>query len=898
MPGIDPIVRRPGPEMPVPASAHRNRNSGGVSSLSAGRRFSAFEFVDRLPLHAPASCGIRALNLGLSFQRRAHYFSIVGSKEGSSAKSTHPTTAPACSKFCRNAWGTGSRQPAVSGAGNKLVRGIFVFFVSTIIDHSTDRLRSFLMPYQERSEKQDRNRGKKARTEEKHVPQHASAALPNSLVLRSMADQADGSAPASPGFRHELSHTIRHNPAPVRPVTAAPYGVIQRVDDDRKIPGGEAPDRAEAPAAAAPAAAAAEPEAPEEESDEWTRVAEQPEEPGTAGLENKILTTFTCDPTGMKVYAGIKSDLKKWIKAGTGREDIKLDSDSSAVRFLVRAAYGDYIARDILQVIAAPPVGDKDEKDRMIRSFKALIKQVSERAGKDDLEFIAEDLGMLPGSDAVRPGPQAPEKRAYELSPDAPDGSGTVTAASRGNRALQKVFDKIDHARTPIAAYRAFAAYTGNMDAKLNDRVGMFRSWNNIDKRRFCARLKQMVRMVRDYPELRHKIGDMYDLPAHGGAIMETGKSFRGGYRATIGFDPSGGSDQAIAPDDLLSRALFAAQQGSDPLEFHIAPREYDGTHELGHVLSGTLVDEKKDPIAAAADQKKGKEEGEVLEDAIAHNMGMMLSVYHMPRSLRRYQHDDEDRGQKKGQIDTKDPLFTQDPKEREPSRESLMEFMPPEPLRRPDPREAVREDPLPEPGGASAFLDLADPAREKEALERKLMEMYKKSLTPDQLAAGMAQQRRFERMQKAQEADRKASRRRSREEFFFESKPNGSKRGWYDRLSARKDPKRGDWYKHLAESSERARMIMLGDREQEQAPQSPEPRNDPRDRTLKPTSGYGSTNVAELFAEAFADVYAHGNRARPMSIAIVKEYEAKQKQRQRQKFDQDSKGFWKRLFG
>ena len=61
------------------------------------------------------------------------------------------------------------------------------------------------------------------------------------------------------------------------------------------------------------------------------------------------------------------------------------------------------------------------------------------------------------------------------------------------------------------------------------------------------------------------------------------------------------------------------------------------------------------------------------------------------------------------------------------------------------------------------------------------------------------------------------------------------------------------------------------------------------QDHRRKPTSTYGSTNAGEFFAEAFADVYAHGNQARPMSIAIVKEYERRQKERQMLRYRRDA---------
>ena len=63
-------------------------------------------------------------------------------------------------------------------------------------------------------------------------------------------------------------------------------------------------------------------------------------------------------------------------------------------------------------------------------------------------------------------------------------------------------------------------------------------------------------------------------------------------------------------------------------------------------------------------------------------------------------------------------------------------------------------------------------------------------------------------------------------------------------------------------------------------------------------TSGYGSRNVSEMFAEAVADVYSHGKSARPMSRELVKEYENRQKKNVRDKFNHNKKSWWKRLLG
>ncbi|MGI6119309.1 MAG: hypothetical protein ACOYIB_01875 [Desulfosporosinus sp.] len=46
-------------------------------------------------------------------------------------------------------------------------------------------------------------------------------------------------------------------------------------------------------------------------------------------------------------------------------------------------------------------------------------------------------------------------------------------------------------------------------------------------------------------------------------------------------------------------------------------------------------------------------------------------------------------------------------------------------------------------------------------------------------------------------------------------------------------------------------------------------------------TSRYGGQDEGELFAEAFADVYENGEKARPLHIQIVKEYESKRGQLQ-----------------
>ena len=63
-------------------------------------------------------------------------------------------------------------------------------------------------------------------------------------------------------------------------------------------------------------------------------------------------------------------------------------------------------------------------------------------------------------------------------------------------------------------------------------------------------------------------------------------------------------------------------------------------------------------------------------------------------------------------------------------------------------------------------------------------------------------------------------------------------------------------------------------------------------------TSEYGSYSAGEMFAEAVADVYAHGKQARAMSIALVKEYEKRQKEKTRERYKENKKSWWRRFFG
>lgn len=62
-------------------------------------------------------------------------------------------------------------------------------------------------------------------------------------------------------------------------------------------------------------------------------------------------------------------------------------------------------------------------------------------------------------------------------------------------------------------------------------------------------------------------------------------------------------------------------------------------------------------------------------------------------------------------------------------------------------------------------------------------------------------------------------------------------------------------------------------------------------------TSLYGATNLHELFAESFHDIYANGKEAKPLSKEIVKEYERRQRKLTEKRFKKNAKrGFFRRF--
>ena len=99
-----------------------------------------------------------------------------------------------------------------------------------------------------------------------------------------------------------------------------------------------------------------------------------------------------------------------------------------------------------------------------------------------------------------------------------------------------------DAAENGAQAYQVFAQYAGNSAPEMNDDLNM------LDLKMLKSELKNMTRMVHDYPELTGTIGNMkLSHTMNANAMMSTSRNF----------DPTQKSDISINP-----RVFGAGKEG------------------------------------------------------------------------------------------------------------------------------------------------------------------------------------------------------------------------------------------------------------------------------------------------------------------------------------------------
>ena len=108
-----------------------------------------------------------------------------------------------------------------------------------------------------------------------------------------------------------------------------------------------------------------------------------------------------------------------------------------------------------------------------------------------------------------------------------------------GNDEVAKYQKLIDEAQTPSAAYKQFLSITGNTDGGMIDEDGQ--EWNpkNLDMDRFKGKLKNMARMVHDYPELAGQIGNLKKDTTAGSSMAAT-NTLGGRKKSNISYNASG----------------------------------------------------------------------------------------------------------------------------------------------------------------------------------------------------------------------------------------------------------------------------------------------------------------------------------------------------------------------
>lgn len=261
---------------------------------------------------------------------------------------------------------------------------------------------------------------------------------------------------------------------------------------------------------------------------------------------------------------------------------------------MVRAAYRDYALRDILLEIVNSPVNSKAERKERIREYKALVKTLSDRLTGADAEELAIATGMFTGVPKYSHTRDRGSKRAYEQEAGE---NGQVSFNPNNVKELGKVQEAIDQAGSPEQAYSIFAAYAGNPGSRFKDRHKNVK----VDITLFRNKLKHMARVITDYPELKHMIGNMSTIDPNSDTMMST-VGTRGGARPAT-FEYNKRQDREGLPED--PEPEIAGEKGKDG-PFHISPGDYHGTHEMGHVLASLLIESSGQREAMFRNTKHG----------------------------------------------------------------------------------------------------------------------------------------------------------------------------------------------------------------------------------------------------------------------------------------------------
>ena len=189
--------------------------------------------------------------------------------------------------------------------------------------------------------------------------------------------------------------------------------------------------------------------------------------------------------------------------------------------------------------------------------------------------------------------PAQPDKRPWEYTAE----ELQANSFNPSNNPLLHFQQKaIDVGESPEMAFSSFSYLSSkNGSSKLKDGVNKFSNWNPyyVDPKLFKAKLKQMARMIHDYPELQGKIGNITKENAH--ITVMSADSARGGAdTSNLTYNPS---IDSMSTWGRIKHFLF--HHGNRIFGItNQTSMDYTPTHELGHTLNSLLLNDKNIELA------------------------------------------------------------------------------------------------------------------------------------------------------------------------------------------------------------------------------------------------------------------------------------------------------------
>ena len=200
-------------------------------------------------------------------------------------------------------------------------------------------------------------------------------------------------------------------------------------------------------------------------------------------------------------------------------------------------------------------------------------------------------------------------KRSYQYA----DEGGEAASFNPGNiPEVAKIQQEIDNAETLQDAYKAFAKFTGNKDADVDYMRETDEGTFTPDLVLVKNKLKNMARMVWDYPELRGTVGNL--------KVMKTDMKEKMGTVATLGGRKKSPLYYNVYKDREGEDAEMERRQAE---RFRDAQQDWNGdwdhagNHELGHILGSTLVADNSSRESAKKANDRHETENDILKEVL-----------------------------------------------------------------------------------------------------------------------------------------------------------------------------------------------------------------------------------------------------------------------------------------